>query len=91
MNVKTPVTRMYGVSRPNITKPVPNGSYCEIVLIAEVFAKAAMSPKAATMRAGPTTMTLRYSLNRRPKLRGCSTRHTKLKLSSTFCTIDMTV
>ncbi len=36
-------------------------------------------------------MTLRYSLNRRARLRGRSTRQTKLKLLSTFCAIDNAV
>ena len=51
----------------------------------------AINPNAATMTAGPITMTLTYSLKRRPILRGCSTRHTKLKLSSTFCTVEIKV
>ena len=41
-------------------------------------------PSATASRMGPTIMTLRYSVKRRAKLRGRSTRQTKLKLVSTF-------
>ncbi len=44
----------------------------------------AVMPMAKVITTGPTNITLRYSLKRRPKLRGRSTRQTKLKLSSTF-------
>ena len=47
-----------------------------------------MNPIARLMSAGPTTMMPRYSLKRRTQLRGRSTRHTKLKLVSTFWAID---
>ncbi len=42
------------------------------------------SPIVTASRMGPTTITLKYSVKRRAKLRGRSTRHTKLKLASTF-------
>jgi hypothetical protein len=87
-NVNTPVTSTYGVSRPDATSIVPNGSYFASACTALVCANVAIRPSAVTISAGPTTITLRYSLTRRTRLRGCSTRHTKLKDSSTFWIID---
>jgi hypothetical protein len=90
-NVNTPVTSTYGVSRPSATSTEPKGSYCFSACTPLVCANVAIRPNAATMTAGPITMTLRYSLTRRMRLRGCATRHTKLKLSSTFWIIETVV
>ena len=60
-------------------------------LIAVVLASVAMKPIATLMINGPTSRKLKYSLNRRAKLLGRSTRQTKLKLLSTFCAIDNAV
>ena len=42
------------------------------------------SPRKLTTTMGPTMSSDTYSVTRRAKLRACSTRHRKLKLSSTF-------
>ena len=44
-----------------------------------------------TMNTGPTTMRLRYSLTRRMIERGRSTCQAKLKASSSFWMVEMTV
>ena len=48
----------------------------------------AISVIAMLMMSGPMSMKLKYSAKRRAKLRGRSTRQTKLKLLSTFCAIE---
>ena len=90
-NVKTPVTIRYGASRPAPSSMLPNGSICDIRCTNSWLVTEAIRPIATTIITGPSTITLRYSLMRLPKLRGCSTRQTKLKLSSIFWTIEMTV
>ena len=56
-------------------------------VIAAVLESVAVKPITTLMITGPTSRKARYSLNRRAKLRGRSTRQTKLKLLSTFCAI----
>ena len=46
---------------------------------------------ASTATAGPTSMTTRYSLTRRPRLRGRSTCQVKLSASSVFWIVEITV
>ncbi len=70
------------------TIKLPSGSTRCRYSTKDVLATVAVIPIAIIMIMGPTSNTLRYSLKRRPKLRGLSTRQTKLKLSSNFCAID---
>ena len=46
---------------------------------------------ASTATAGPTSITTRYSLTRRAKLRGRSTCQMKLSASSIFWIVEITV
>ena len=70
---------------------VPKGSYELSQRTIDELPRVAVKPNAATVRIGPTIMRLRYSLTRRAQLRGRSTRQTKLRLSSTFWMVEITV
>ena len=84
MKVKTMVTIAYGTICPKTLRIHARGamesSHCAIGLCSAE----PNSPSATASRMGPTIMTLKYSVKRRAKLRGRSTRQTKLKLVSTF-------
>ena len=84
MPVKNAVTITYGATAISVP-----GRRCRNGILATsctgaLAMVACDRPMNATSNTGPTTSSVRYSAIRRAKLRGCSTRHRKLKLSSTF-------
>src|SRR5271167_437329 len=84
MIVKTMVTITYGRTCRAALKVQASGANASIHNANGLFCALANSPRATASRMGPRIITLKYSVKRRAKFRGCSTRHTKLKLVSTF-------
>ncbi len=84
MNVKTAVTMTYGAIWPKRSKITENGATACNRCAKGLCSAVPKSPIATASRMGPKIMTLKYSAKRRPKLRGRPTRHTELKLVSTF-------
>src|SRR5271154_154548 len=84
MAVKTMVTITYGRTWRAALNAQASGANASTHNANGLFWALASSPSATASRMGPRIMTLKYSVKRRAKLRGCATRHTKLKLVSTF-------
>ena len=84
MNVKAMVTITYGTNSPSAAMVQASGGMAFSHSANGLCSADPNRPKATASRMGPTIMTERYSVKRRAKLRGRSTRHTKLKLASTF-------
>ncbi len=84
MKVKMMVTITYGRILPTALKVQASGLIPSTHSAKGLFSALASSPSATASRMGPNIITARYSVKRRKKLRGRSTRHKKLKLVSTF-------
>src|SRR5258707_7612 len=84
MKVKVMVTIRYGRILPTALNVQANGLIALIHSAKGLLSALASRPSATARRMGPTIITARYSVKRRRKLRGRSTRHRWLKLFSTF-------
>ncbi len=90
--VKMALTMMYGASTIRALVRLCSGGRSVTTNFSGPLPSAACDrPMKPTSSNGPMTSSVRYSATRRAKLRGCSTRHRKLKLSSTFLIVPSKV